>query len=77
MYMEYELFSATYLRHYDGSSEYAAARQQKVAEVACCRIERTLMGCADPPKEGGSAHPISVLELTRKRSGWEEFALTS
>ena len=32
-----------------------------MAEVACYRLERTLMGCAD--LEGGSVHPISVLEL--------------
>ena len=41
-----------YLRHYDESSECATARQHKVAEVACYRLERTLMGCADPPSKG-------------------------
>ena len=29
------------------------------------------MGCADPPSQGvGAVHPISVLELNKKRSGW-------
>ena len=52
-----------YLRHYDESSEVQpTARQHKVAEVACYRLERTLRGCADPPSNGGSVHPISVLE---------------
>ena len=46
-----------YLRHYDESLECEAARQHKVAEVACYRLERTMMGCADPPG--------SVLELTK------------
>ena len=33
------------------------ARQHKVAEVACYRVERTLMGCADPLRRGvGSPH---------------------
>ena len=59
-------YVATYLRHDDESSECATARQHKVAEVACYRLERTLMGCADPPfllrpSKGVSAHPISVL----------------
>jgi len=56
-----------YLHHYDESSEYATARQHKVAGY---RLERILMGCADPPSKGvgvlgGSAHPISVLELEK------------
>ena len=46
-----------YLHHYDESSECETARQHKVAEVACYRLERTI--------EGGSAHPRSVLELTK------------
>ena len=54
------------LRHYDKSSEYAAARQHKVAEVACYRIEGTLMGCADPPSKG-LVHPIGVLELAKNK----------
>ena len=59
------------LRHYDKSSEYAAARQHKVAEVACYRIEGTLMGCADPPSKGvGASHQCS--RLNKKRSGWGE-----
>ena len=44
------------------------ARQPKVAEVACYHLERTLVGCADPPLLRRSALPISVLELTKKRS---------
>ena len=54
-------FNIRYLHHCDESSECATARQHKVAEVACYRLERTPMWCTDP---------ISVLELTKKRSGW-------
>ena len=61
--------------HYDESSE--CAHVVGINEVACYRTERTLMGCADPllrgsvHLEGGSAHPISVLELTKdKVVGW-------
>ena len=35
--------------HEYASSKRGTARQHKVAEVACYRLERTLMGCADPP----------------------------
>ena len=31
------------------------ARQPKVAEVACYHLERTLVGCADPPSKKVSA----------------------
>ena len=34
--------------------------------MAGYRLERTLMGCADP-LERGSAHPISVLELAKNK----------
>ena len=70
-----------YLRHYDESSECATARQHKVADVACCRLERTLMGCAvskdgtittaDPPFKGCRGyHPtIRVPRVTIKKRG--------
>ena len=49
--------------HYDESSECAHV---SINEEACYRTERTLMGCTDPPIiEGGSVHPISVLEFTK------------
>ena len=50
-----------YLRHYDASSECATARQHKVAAVACYRLERTLMGCADPPRRGSRRIPSVFL----------------
>ena len=55
--IDYQLYSKSnlYLRHYDESSECATARQHKVAEVACCRLERTLVGCTDPPRRGFSS----------------------
>ena len=54
------------LHRYAESTECATACQHDVAEVACCRTERTLMGCAGPPSLlRGSAHPSSVLELTK------------
>lgn len=37
------------------------ARQHNVAVVACYRLERTLMGCADPSSKGDRRNPISVL----------------
>ena len=46
---------STYLCHHDESSEGATARQHTVAEVACQRLKRTLMGCADPPSKGFGA----------------------
>ena len=54
-----------------------------INEVVCYRTERTLRGCcADPLSkgdwggiEGGSAHPISVLELTRNEVVWGESSL--
>lgn len=39
----------------------ATGRQHEVAEVACYRFERTLMGGC----WGGSVHPGSVLELAQ------------
>ena len=43
-----------------------------MAEVARYRLERMLMGCADPPSKG-VGDPISVLELTRNEvDGWGE-----
>ena len=57
---------------YDESSECATARQHKVAEVACYPLERTLMGCADPPSKGlGAPHQCS--RVNKKRSRWGEF----
>ena len=59
-----------YLHQYDESSERGTARQRKVAEAACYRLERTLMGCVDPLLRG-SVHPTSVLELTNNEvGGW-------
>ncbi len=61
----------TFLRcvPYDESSECATARQHKVAGY---RLERTLMGCADPPSKGvGAPHQCSW--VSKKRSGWGEF----
>ena len=61
-----------YLRHYDESSECETARQHKVAEVACYRLERTLMGCTDPFRRGvGAPHRCS--RVSKTRSGWWEF----
>ena len=58
--------------HGDESSGCETARQHKVAEGACHRLERTLMGCADPPSKGvGAPHQCS--RVNRKRSGWDEF----
>ena len=37
-----------------------------MALVACYRLERILMGYADPPLLRRSVHPIRVLELTKK-----------
>ena len=56
------------------ASECATARQHKVAEVACYRLERSLMGCADPTSKGvGAPHQCSRVNKTR--SGWGgEFA---
>ena len=51
--------------HYESLECATAARQHKVAEVACYRLERRLMGCT----------PISVLKFTKKRSGWGELSL--
>ena len=34
--------------------------------MAGYRLERIVMGCAEPPSSRGSVHPISVLELTKK-----------
>ena len=58
-----------YLRHCDASSECETARQHKVAGVACYQLERTLVGCADPPsKRVGAPHQCS--RVNQKRSGW-------
>ncbi len=54
-----------YLRHYDESSERETARQHKVAGY---RLERTLMGCADPPSKGVGA-PHQCPRVNSKRSG--------
>jgi len=63
-------YVATYLRHDDESSECATARQHKVAEVACYRIERTLMGCADPLQRGVDApHQCSRVQPKTKWMG--------
>ena len=49
-----------YLRHENESSGCATARQHKVVEAACYRIERTPMGCADPSSKGvGAPHQCS------------------
>ena len=60
-----------YLRHNDESSECTTARQHSVPEVACYRIERTLMGCADPLRT------ISVLELTKNEVDGGSLSRTS
>ena len=61
--------------HYDESSECETARQHKVAGVACYRLERTLMGCADPPsKRVGGPHQCS--RVNKNRSGLGGSALT-
>ena len=63
-----------YLKKYDESSECAPARQHKVAEVACYRLERTLMGCADPrPLLRGVGAPHQCSRVLRTRSEWGEF----
>ena len=59
------------LHRHDESSVCAGV---SINEVACYRTKRALMGCADPPPPllRGSAHPISVLDLTeQKQSGCE------
>ena len=47
------------------------ARQHAVAEVACYRLETTLVGCVDSPKalRGGSARPRSAIEFTKDEAG--------
>ena len=42
-----------YLSHYDESLEWKTTRQHKVVEVACYRLERTLLGCS---MEVGAPH---------------------
>ena len=45
------------LRNVTSYRNGAIARQPKVAEVACYHLERTLVGCADPPsKKVGAPH---------------------
>ena len=44
-----------------------------INEVACYRLERTLMGCADPLRRGvGAPHQCSCSRVSKKRSGWGE-----
>ena len=46
------------------------ARQHKVAEAACYRLEKTLMGTDGVHRPlRGSVHPISVLKLTKNEDG--------
>ena len=53
------------MRHRD------VAHQHKVAEVACYRLERTLMGCADPPILGGRGEPsLMFARVDQKQSRW-------
>ena len=46
-----------------------------MAEVACYRLERTLMGCANPPSKPskGVGAPHQCSRVKKKRSGWGEF----
>ena len=54
-----------YLYECDDSSECAHV---SINQVACYRIERTLMGCADLR---GSVYPISVRKFTKTKTKWE------
>ena len=65
--------TSLYLRHHYGSSEWATARQHKVAEVACCRLERALTGGVRRLRR--SVHPLSAFELTKKKLGESATAL--
>lgn len=61
----------SYLRRDDASSECATARKHNVAEVACCRLERTLMGCTASPQKGrrgvGAPHQCCRANKNTKR----------
>jgi len=57
-------------RHYDASSQCATTRQHKLAVVPCYmyRTEKTLMGCADPPRrpKRGVGAPHQCPRVDRK-----------
>lgn len=52
-------------------------RQHTLAEVACYRTERTLVGCTDPLRSGRSVHTTSALELTKNEADWASFATSN
>ena len=53
------------------------ARQHKVAEVACNRLDGPLMGCIDPRMWGRVGAPYQCPRDTHNRIGWEKLSLAS
>ena len=60
-------------RRYDESSECESARQHKMAGY---RLERTLMGCADPPSTEGRCTPSVISSSPKTKWKWGSLSRT-